>query len=64
MTEKELLYIEDAIGHEANIISIIKDSIKNMNNEDLISFLESEIEIHSKTKENLMKKLEEKSNEW
>ena len=64
MTEKELLYIEDAIGHEANIISIIKDSIKNMKNEDLISFLESEIEIHTKTKESLITKLEEKSNEW
>lgn len=63
MTEKELLYIEDAIGHETNIISIIKDSIKNMKNEDLISFLENEIEIHNKTKENLMKKMEEKSNE-
>ena len=64
MTEKELLYVEDAIGHETNIISIIKDSIKNMKNEDLISFLESEIEIHNKTKENLITKLEEKSNEW
>lgn len=63
MTEKELLYVEDAIGHETNIISIIKDSIKNMKNEDLISFLESEIEIHTKTKESLITKLEEKSNE-
>ena len=64
MTEKELLYIEDAIGHETNIISILKESIRNMKNEDLISFLESEVEIHNQTKERLKNKLEEKSNEW
>ena len=64
MTEKELLYIEDAIGHEKNIISILKESVKNIQNEDLISFLESEIEIHEETKNNLMNKLEEKTNEW
>ena len=63
MTEKELLYIEDAIGHEKNIISILKESVKNIQNEDLISFLESEIEIHEETKNNLMNKLEEKTNE-
>ena len=63
MTEKELLYVEDAIGHETNIISILKESIKSMQNEDLISFLETEIEKHEETKENLLSKLEEKSNE-
>ena len=63
MTEKELLYIEDAIGHETNIISILKESVKNMQNEELVSFLESEIEIHEQTKENLTNKLEEKANE-
>lgn len=63
MTQKELLYVEDAIGHETNIISICEESIKNITNDDLISFLETEIELHTKTKENLINLLEEKSNE-
>lgn len=64
MTQKELLYVEDAIGHEANIISICEESIKNLQNEELISFLESEVEIHKQTKEKLLSLLEEKVNEW
>ena len=27
MTQKELLYVEDAIGHEQNIIKIINESL-------------------------------------
>ena len=29
MTQKELLYVEDAINHERNIICICKDIISN-----------------------------------
>ena len=62
MTQKELLYIEDAIGHEQNIIKICNESLKNIQDQNLISFIEKEITIHSTLKENLINKLEEKAN--
>lgn len=63
MTQKELLYIEDAIGHETNIIKVCQDSIKRLQDKKLGSFLESEVKKHTKTKEKLMKMLETKSND-
>lgn len=30
MTQKELLYFEDAIKHESNIISILNESLNNI----------------------------------
>jgi hypothetical protein len=62
MTQKELAYVEDAIGHEKNIIKIIQETIKNLQEEKLISFLEKELTEHVKTQEQLMNKLEEKAN--
>lgn len=62
MTEKELLYIEDAIQHEQNIISIIDASLKNLENDHLISFIEAEKEEHNLTLKNLMSKLKENAN--
>ncbi len=61
MTQKELLYIEDAIGHEKNIIKICEDTIQRLEDDNLKSFLENEIERHEQTKENLLNKLEEKA---
>ena len=63
MTQKELAYLEDAIGHEQNIIAIIQDGIKNMSDKRLITFLESEVDKHTETKSKLMHMLEVKSNE-
>lgn len=63
MTQKELLYVEDAIGHEQNIISICEDMLNNLEDENLVSFMKSEIKSHTQTKESLIKVLEEKSNE-
>ena len=63
MTQKELSYIEDAIGHEKNIISICNESIKNLENEELISFLQNEVNEHTTTQEKLMNMLEVKANE-
>ena len=63
MTQKELLYYEDAIGHEGNIIKILNDSIKRIESEELKTFLESEVNIHTNLKENLTNILEEKVNE-
>ena len=59
MTQKELLYVEDAIEHENSIVNICKETIKNLTNQDLVSFIENEITKHNKTKENLMNLLEE-----
>ena len=62
MTQKELLYYEDAIGHEGNIIKIIEDSLNNLEDENLVQFMEEELNIHKEIKEYLMNKLEEKVN--
>ena len=57
MTEKELLYIEDAIGHEQNIISICNESLNMLDDEKLISFIKNEIKHHKKIEESLICKL-------
>lgn len=63
MTQKELLYLEDAYGHEKNIISICNEFINMLDDEDLISFFEKELKKHEKMLEELFNKLEVKSNE-
>lgn len=62
MTQKELLYLEDAIGHEKNIISICSESINNLEDEELISFMEAELENHNNMLDSLMNLLEAKVN--
>ena len=62
MTQKELAYVEDAVGHESNIIKILEQTIKNIEDERLKNFLQTELSEHTKTKENLISKLEEMSN--
>ena len=64
MTQKELLYFEDAIGHEANIISICEDTVSKIEDEELVSFMQNEIDIHKSMKEKLISLLEEKAHEW
>lgn len=63
MTQKELLYVEDAIGHEKVIIDVCNDMLKNLTDEALISFIESEITNHQNLKDKLMNMLEVKSHE-
>ena len=63
MTQKELLYIEDAIKHEDNIISICEENIDLLENEDLVSFLEKEIKKHETMKKKLIDTLECECNE-
>ena len=62
MTQKELSYFEDAIGHESNIIKIINDTINKLDNEELIVFMNEELQKHKTLKQNLMNKLEVKAN--
>ena len=63
MTQKELLYVEDAIGHECNVIAIIKDIIERLEDDDLVDFMEDMLESHKTMKENLMRLMEDIINE-
>ena len=63
MTQKELSYVEDAIGHEQNIISIFENLMNNLTDEKLVIFLTNEINSHKKTEKKLTNLLEVKSNE-
>ena len=62
MTQKELSYFEDAVGHEKSIIKILEESTNKLSDEELINFMNNELEIHNNLKNNLMNKLEEKAN--
>ncbi len=64
MTQKELDYVEDATMHEENILKILNESIKNLEDEELITFMEEEVEKHTEMKEVLLSLLEDKANEW
>ena len=63
MTQKELLYVEDAIGHEKNIISYLEDVINNLEDDELVSFIEKEVKKHQNMIDKLINALEDKSNE-
>ena len=63
MTQKELAYVEDAIGYEKNIISICGDLKEHLQDERLQMFIEEEISKHEEVKKTLMTLLEEKINE-
>ena len=63
MTQKELLYVEDAIGHEDNIVSIINDINTRISDKKLCAFLKKEVKKHQDMKDKLLAKLKEKSHE-
>lgn len=63
MTQKELSYYEDAIGHEDNIIKIITESINNLEDSQLISFMENEKNKHNEMRKKLMNLLESEARE-
>lgn len=63
MTQKELLYLEDAIGHEKILIKVCEESMNLLEDEDLITFMEDELKIHKDIEKKLLKLLEEKANE-
>jgi len=63
MTQKELLYLEDAIGHEENIMGIIRESLCNITSKRISNFLNSELMIHEKLYNSLLKHMEANSNE-
>ena len=63
MTQKELLYLEDAVGHEESIIKICNNMIDSLEDDNLVSFIESEVNSHTELLDNLMELLEGKVNE-
>lgn len=63
MTQKELNYVEDAIGHEQNIIKILENTKNNLQDEALKTFIENEYNIHTSMKDYLLNMLEGKINE-
>ena len=63
MTQKELLYVEDAISHENTIIANIEDYINCLEDEYLIDFMRKDANTHRKMKEEFIKLLESESNE-
>jgi len=63
MTEKELLYFEDAVGHEKNIIKIIEENKKQIDDERLINFFDNQVEIHKENIKKLINYVKEMANE-
>ena len=63
MTQKELAYVEDAINHETNIVSILESNLESLEEENITSFIENEIKSHNKTKESLLKLLKRHCND-
>ena len=63
MTQKELLYVEDAVEHERIIIEIIEDMTNLLEDESLIDFISKEKKKHSSMKEKLISIMEECTNE-
>ena len=50
MTQKELLYVEDAVGHEQNLIKIVNETINLLQNTELKNFLSGQLKIHQDIK--------------
>lgn len=63
MTEKELLYLEDATNHEKNLIEISNIIISNLENKNLQTFLNNQLKKHENLKEKLLAVMEDLTNE-
>lgn len=63
MTEKELLYMEDAIGHETNLIDILNFTIETLEDAELVTFMKGQLKKHNSMKEKLMNVMEDVANE-
>ena len=58
MTQKELLYVEDAVGHEQNVGQIIQESILLLEDKSLQTFLKNELKKHQVIETKLINLLE------
>ena len=64
MTQKELLYLEDAIGHEQSILKILESFEGRLEDKSISKYINSEMAKHKKTLNKLMNFMEDISNEW
>lgn len=63
MTQKELLYVEDAINHEKYLLAYLNDASTLLKDKELVNFVNEEIKYHEKLQSKLTKLLEDNSNE-
>lgn len=63
MTQKELLYLEDAIGHEKIMINKIEEGINLLEDEELKEYMQDELTNHEDMKQAIFELLEGKANE-
>ncbi len=63
MTQKDLLYLEDATGHETNLIAIYEYCTEILEDNNLKAFLKSQIKKHQNLKNKLLKTMEDIINE-
>ncbi len=54
MTQKELLYLEDAVEHEKNLIKIANETVNLLMDDELKNFINWQLEIHQQVKMELM----------
>ena len=63
MTQKELLYFEDAINHELSICAYIEYAISILEDNKLIEFMKKELKNHEMIESKLLGILEDNCNE-
>lgn len=61
MTQKELLYVEDAVDHENVIIDILNNMLECISDNELITFSKKELKKHINYKEKLLNYIKEES---
>ena len=62
MTQKELLYLEDAVNHELSLAKICTDEVSHLKDQNLISFINNEINVHKEIHDALLNLLKEEAN--
>lgn len=63
MTQKELLYYEDAVSHEDILLKVCQEAVSKLENEQLIEIMQAEITRHTNLKNILMNTMEGLINE-
>lgn len=63
MTQKELLYVEDAVEHEKSILKLIDSFKNNTESSELLSFMDEQKKSHKDIYDNLMSLLRENAHE-
>ena len=63
MTQKDLLYMEDAIKHEENLTTICEYYAEIIEDNNLKSFIKNQAKKHTKLKQKLLNVMEDIANE-